>query len=942
MQQSLRLGDNLPVATYRLQLTPAFGFRQLQEVLPYLERLGITCIYASPILKARRGSTHGYDVVDCSRVNPELGGEEALFELLDQVRAHGMGWLQDIVPNHMAFDSQNTILADVLENGQNSRYFDFFDVEWDHPYEAIRGRVLAPFLGSFYGESLESSEIRLRYDQNGFSVYYYNMNFPLRIESYSDLLTWRLEALRRKIPRIHPDFIKLHGILGVLFILRTLPSGAVSNERYDQISFIKVLLWELYNQNPEIRDFIDETVAVLNTRDEYPESIRYMERLLGEQFFRLSFWKVAVEEINYRRFFSINDLICLKVEDQRVFDHVHSLVFKLVDEGRITGLRIDHIDGLYDPTHYLRRIRRRTAKIYTVVEKILAYGESIPEFWPVEGTTGYDFMNMVNGLFCDHDNEKIFDRIYERYTGIPTSFHEICREKRKLIAERRMAGDVENLARLIKNISNRYRRGSDLTLLGMKRAIVQVLGCMSVYRTYISGDSFRPEDAAYMKEAVDLAREENPDLLHELSLIEDLHSPEFMEGLPETEREDWMRAAMRFQQCTAPLMAKGVEDTAFYVYNRLLSLNEVGGHPERFGVSLADFHEFNRKRLKSCPLTMNATSTHDSKRGEDVRARLNVLSEVPREWEKMLRAWSRINSPARRLLGERRVPSLNEEYALYQTLLGAFPFEAEEVEAFLERMKDYVIKAAREAKTHTSWLTPDKEYEDALISFLEAILTGEGSRRFLEAFLPFQRKIASYGIWNSLSQALLKIASPGVPDFYQGCELWDLNLVDPDNRRPVDFEKRRLFLEEIIRRSEEDMPNLMAELLKHRVDGRLKLFLIYRGLKGRRDNARAFEEGAYSPVEIRGRHRWNVVAFARVLEGVAIVAIVPRFLVGLVEEGVMPLGHEVWQDTWLVLSSLYGGIWKNLITEEILERQKAIPVGEVLRQFPAALLVNIP
>jgi len=931
---------NIPVSTYRIQFGPAFTFEHLRVILPYLAQLGITCIYASPIFKARRGSTHGYDVVDFNEINPELGGSEGFEAVIAEIERHGMSWLQDMVPNHMAYSSQNQVLVDVGENGPNSKYYDFFDVEWDHPYEGIKGKVLAPFLGSYYGRCLENGELQLFYDEQGFAVRYYEMRFPLRIESYADLLTYNLRTLRTKLESDYPDLIKLHGILGILYVLRTLPSGAISNERYDQIKFIKIMLWELYRQNTAIRKFIDKTIQILNDRPVREESIRFMERLFDDQYYRLSHWKVAVEEINYRRFFDINELISLRMENPKVFSHVHALVLKLIDQGSISGLRIDHIDGLYDPSRYLAKLHERTGGIYTVVEKILGLGESIPDFWPVAGTTGYDFLNVVNGLFCDRQNEKAIDRIYARFVKGALSFEEIVLEKKKLIAERRMAGDVENLARVIKKISARYRRGSDLTMLGIKRAVVEVLARFPVYRTYFNGDSARREDREYIRLTLKKAREESPELVQELHFIEKLHDPEFVDALPGEDRREWLDAMMHFQQLTAPLMAKGVEDTALYVYKRLLSLNEVGGDPGRFGIPADAFHKFNRKRMRLFPHAMTATATHDTKRGEDARARINVLSELPREWERRLRAWAKLDDRCKSMVEGKTIPEANEEFGLYQTLLGAFPVNGETDHDFIERIKAYAIKAARESKTATSWLLPNPVYESAITSFLGALLHPGVENPFLEEFLPFQRKIAFYGMWNSLAQTLLKITCPGVPDFYQGTELWDLNLVDPDNRRPVDFARREQYLRDIILCCEEDILALMTRLLASRQDGQLKLFLIHRALKARRARIDLFQQGSYFPVKVTGQHRRRVVAFGRRRGEVWAVVAVPRFLVGLVKEGVLPLGEEVWKDTCLVLPRPGSVPWHNWITGQAVGQKEVLPAGEVFAHFPAALLIS--
>lgn len=929
----------IPRATYRIQFSPAFTFDHLKIFIPFLSRLGISCIYASPIFKARKGSAHGYDVVDFNEINPELGGADGFAALISEVKAQGMEWLQDFVPNHMAFSSQNQILVDVGENGQNSKYYDFFDVEWDHPYEGIKGRVLAPFLGSFYGECLENGEIRLCYDEQGFAVKYHELRFPLRLESYADVLTYRLGSLRLRLPANQTDYIKLHGILGVLFVLRTLPSGEISDERYDQIKFIKVMLWELYSQNAEIQRFIDETIQILNDRPGLERSICFMEKLLGDQHYRLSHWKVAVEEINYRRFFNINELISLRMENQKVFNHVHHLISRLIFEGSVAGLRIDHIDGLYDPLLYLQKLNEKTGGVYTVVEKILGDGESLPQSWPIFGTTGYDFLNIVNGIFCETRNEKAIDRIYAAFTKGVSTFAEIVYEKKKFIAERRMAGDLENLAHLIKKISARYRRGSDLTMFGIKRALVQVLAHFPVYRTYFNRDTYRPEDRQYIDSVLRKNLEDSPDLVQEFDFIRKLHDPEFIDSLTEEDREEWLNARMRFQQLTAPLMAKGFEDTAMYVFNRLLSLNEVGGFPGKFGIQAAAFHAFNLRRVQTFPHALSATSTHDSKRGEDVRARLNILSEIPKEWARRIRIWKQINRRHKTIVDGQLVPEANVEYGLYQTLLGAYPFGTFDLAEFRERMKSYAVKAVREAKTSTSWLLPDVDYEKAVVSFVESLLQPPEENIFLRDFLPFQKMVAFYGVWNSLSQTLLKIASPGVPDFYQGSELWDLNLVDPDNRRPVDFSQRADFLREIRQCCDEDILALIAGLLASREDGRLKLFMIHRALKVRFEERELFEAGAYFPVKVRGKWRRCVVAFARQWENNCAVVAVPRFLVGRIKEGEIPLGN-IWEDTSLSMPRRHVGPWQDRISRQILDCGNVLSLSEAFRYFPAALLLS--
>ncbi len=754
----------IPSATYRLQFTPEFGFSEAAGVLPYLHALGITDIYASPIFYARAGSLHGYDVVDPNQLNPELGSAEAFESLHEHARRLGLGWVQDIVPNHMAYDGQNRMLMDVLENGEASPFFDFFDIDWQHPYESMRGKVLAPFLGGFYGECLENGEITLYYDQRGLGIRYFSLQLPVNLESYNEVLTQDVNSLRKRLGSRHLDFIKL---LGVLYALKNIPPKQESADRADQILFVKQMLWELYTGTLEIKEHLDANIARFNGIPGNPESFSLLDRLLSQQYYRLSFWKVAAEELDYRRFFNINELISLRVEDEKVFRHSHTLIFKLVREGKFTGLRVDHVDGLYDPLGYLKRLRREAGDLYLTVEKILGVDEELPSAWPVEGTTGYDYLNFLNGIFCAGQQRRRFSQIYERFTGLETSWPALMPEKKRLIIGKYMAGDIESLAYLLKRVSSRDRHAADVTLYGLKRALVEVLAFFPVYRSYVSPGSFSAQDRNHLTTAVERAKEANAGLLLELNYIGRFLLLDFADHATDEERNRWTDFVMHFQQLTGPLMAKGSEDTALYVYNRLLSLNEVGGAPDRFGASVEEFHDFNLRRLARCPHAMNATATHDTKRGEDARARINVLSELPAEWEKNLRTWSRTNRAKKTKIRGAEAPDRNDEYFLYQTLIGSYPLSQDA--QFLERLTAYLIKAVREAKVHTEWLKPDGAYEQAFVDFARQILAPAESNRFTEEFLPFAKRIAYCGMFNSLSQTLLKIASPGVPDVYQGC-----------------------------------------------------------------------------------------------------------------------------------------------------------------------------
>ena len=926
----------IPTATYRIQFHSGFKFEAAQNIIAYLSELGISDLYASPIFKARAGSTHGYDVVDPTQLNPELGNFEPLVK---EIKNHEMGWVQDIVPNHMAYDSENHWLMDVLENGSESEAFDYFDIEWDQAYDDIKGRILTPMLGNFYGECLENGEIQLQYDEAGLSVNYYSLKLPVRIESYAKFITQNLGHLGRALGRRHPDFIKL---LGILYLMKSAPGETKGKERYDQIAFVKGLLWELYTHNPEVKEFVDSNVEFFNGEKGNPESFNLLDNLLKEQFYRLSFWKVGAEEINYRRFFTVNELISVKVQEIKVFHKTHAFINQLVEEGIITGLRIDHIDGLYDPTEYLKRLRDKAGDVYLTVEKILELGEKLPETWQVQGTSGYDFLNYVNGIFCRCESEKSFTDIYTKFTRVESNYEQLSIEKKQLILEKNLAGDVDNLAQILKRIAGQSRLGIDFTMNGLKRTLSEILTLFPVYRTYVNGDGLSEEDRAYIQEVIEEARGRIPLLLNELNFIEKILLLDWEESLTEDQKALRLHFVMRLQQLSGPLMAKGIEDTLFYVFNRLVSLNEVGGNPGKFGITLADFHNFNQEQSKAWAYKMNATATHDTKRGEDVRARLNVLSEIPEEWEKQVKTWSEINRPQKSNVRGKEVPVPNDEYFFYQALIGTYPFDENENATFLERIKDYMLKSVREAKMQTAWLRPDSAYEEGFLGFVEKVLTPSESNQFLKELLPFQKRIADYGIFNSLSQTLLKYTAPGVPDTYQGTEFWDLSMVDPDNRRPVDYEQRISVLKDIKQKSQTDNLKLIDELMSSKKDGKIKLFITYKVLQARKEQLEVFQKGEYLPLEVVGKFKDHIVAFARSFENTTVIAIAPRFLSSLIAPDENPLGEKVWADTQLQLPQGFSSSWQDIFTGQTLTGNGTIAIAQVLQHFPVALLLNSP
>jgi (1->4)-alpha-D-glucan 1-alpha-D-glucosylmutase len=994
---------SVPVATYRLQFNRDFGFDAARRVLPYLCDLGISHVYASPYFKAREGSTHGYDITDHNSLNPEVGSREEYDSFVAEMRKLGMGQILDIVPNHMCVESSDNLWwFDVLENGSSSPYASFFDIDWDPVKQELKNKVLIPVLGDQYGAVLENGELRLDYHEGAFHLHYYEHKFPIIPKTYVSILSLRLDELDSMLGEDNSHFQEL---LSIMTALEHLPPYMETDperiiERYREKEVIKRRLCALYRESPEVGDFIDGNVCIFNGEKGAPRSFDHLDELLRQQVFRLSHWRVATEEINYRRFFDINSLGAIRMEDPAVFAESHRMIFELIREGAVTGLRIDHIDGLYDPAEYLDRlqfgcylnrwpsleeplkgpasegnggndeqdrieagIRKKYQEIltfdpnfkafYIVGEKILAKGEKLPEDWPLFGTTGYGFMNSLNGLFVNSANGKAFDSFYCNFTGCREKFPETEYEKKKLVMQVSMSSEVNTLGHYLNTISEMDRQTRDFTLNSLIRALVEVIAFFPVYRTYINSFEVSERDRQYIDYAVAKAKRHNPATSASIfEFIRDVLQLRFYDRLEDTDKRDWLDFVMRFQQITGPVMAKGVEDTAFYVYSRLVSLNEVGGNPERFGVSLEAFHGQNIERWKSRPLRMLATSTHDTKRGEDVRARIHVLSEMPEIWKASVQRWSRLNRKVKMVVDGRLVPDRNEEYLLYQTLVGAWPMGSlvgSADERFRQRIREYMLKAVREAKVNTSWINPDSAYEDALLYFIDQILANSRSSRFLEDFTSFHSLISRCGMFTSLSQTLLKITSPGVPDFYQGSELWDLNLVDPDNRRPVDYDLRGTLLDALKRAESVTGPiRLVRDLLSTLEDGKIKLYLIRKALSWRNVRRDLFESGRYLPLEVQGEKADNVCAFERSLDLDAVVVVAPRFFTRLTgaTDG-LPLGSEVWGDTRIVTPfEAPGTRYRNIFTGEIVsslsdDDGSVLNLADVLANFPVALLERI-
>ena len=844
-----------------------------------------------------------------------------------------MHWLQDIVPNHMAYNYENQMLVDLLENGENSYYHNYFDIEWNSAFLGPSPRILAPFLGEYYKEALENGKLKLKYNQFGFTINYYENKLPLKIESYADVLSYRIDELKNRHGRNHPDVIKY---LGILYVLRSLPDVENNDERYDQIKFIKSLIWEIYQDNKNIKVFVDENLKIFNGESSESHSYKLLDNLLNVQNFKLVYWKVASEEINYRRFFNVNELISLKMENEETFNRMHSLIFKFIKEEKINGLRIDHVDGLYDPAEYLKKLKSRNKDIYLVVEKILEMEEELPENWEIDGTSGYDFLGYVNALFCKPQNEKIFSQIYTDFVGDQQELQKLIKEKKRLIIQTRMAGDVERLAALVKEVSLSDRYGVDITMHAVKKVLEEILTEFPVYRTYINREDFCERDEKYISVTLDEVRNENKLLLNEINYIGNILLQNFPEYYTDEQKLKSMDLIQKFQQLTGPLMAKGFEDTTLYIYNRLISLNEVGGNPGKFGIALDEFHHFLKKRNEKWPHSLNVLSTHDTKRGEDTRARINVLSEFADEWRERVFKWKEINYRFKSASGN--IPEENDEYFLYQTLIGSFPFEANDNQKYTARIKEYIIKAVREAKVHTAWLKPDEEYENGFTDFIQNILDDKKENKFLEDFIPFQKKVSFYGILNSLSQTLLNLTAPGIPDTYRGSELWNLSLVDPDNRGAVNYDLLNNMLNEIINSEKTNTANLIKLLNDNLESGQAKLYIIYKVLNERRSNKSLFSEGKYVKLETGGLFSQNIVSFARIHDGNIGITLAPRFFNDIYPD--QNLDRAKWEDTFIKLLNKNNKL-QNIFTGEIFEAENKLYLKDVLNNFPVGYLKSV-
>jgi (1->4)-alpha-D-glucan 1-alpha-D-glucosylmutase len=954
---------NIPLATYRLQFNKNFTFSQATDLVPYLASLGISHCYASPYLRARPGSMHGYDIIDHHHLNPEIGTPEDYQRFVAALHEHGMGQILDVVPNHMGImGSDNAWWLDVLENGEASTYADYFDIDWEPLKDELRGKVLVPVLGDQYGIVLDRGELKLTFDkENGeFSISYFQHRFPVNPREYPGILRCGLENLKQQLGGENQDVLELQNLITAFHHLpgrkKTGPEKRAERLRDKQIH--KRRLAALCERSAPIAQSIDESVAAINGSPGNPVSFDALHELIKAQAYRLAFWRVAADDINYRRFFDVNDLAALRQENEAVFNQTHAFVLKLLHEGKIDGLRIDHPDGLYDPQQYFRRLqrgaseaRRGSKPYYIVAEKILTGEEKLSADWPIHGTTGYAFSNLVNALFVDPSAAAEMELVYANFIGQQTDFKQVLYESKKSVIDRLLNSELNVLGNHLSRIALAERHTCDFTLKSLRDALTEIVACFPVYRTYITGEQISDRDRVYIDEAVECAKSKDTtadssvyDFIREVLLTRQ------GEGRPAFYQRSVLRFAMRFQQYTSALMAKGLEDTSFYRYHRLVSLNDVGGDPLRFGLNPEDFHRAVRERATIWPHEMLATSTHDSKRSEDVRARINALSEISMEWERQVRNWRELNRNKKIICDGEETPTANDEYLFYQTLIGAWPIDSSSQDltaAFVERIRNYMLKAVREAKEKTSWRRPNPQYESALSTFVNAVL---GCAEFRKEFVPLQGKVAFFGMLNSLSQTLLKLTVPGVPDIYQGSELWEFNLVDPDNRRAVDYGVRQQALTQIEGSQDERGEHLRAwvrDLAHNMEDGCIKLYILWKTLSFRNRHPELFRDGEYIPLLTTGKQAKHVLAFARRRKAKAAVIAVPRLCAKLLKaEPHLPCDSETWEDTRIELPRPGAISFRNLFTGVSLQAETfhgaaSLSATHLFADFPIAVLTSV-
>lgn len=889
-----------PVSTYRLQFNQHFTLTEAEKIIQYLDKTGIKTVYASPVFMAVKGSMHGYDVTNPLQINPEIGTKDDFERFVDQLHARQMGWLQDIVPNHMAFSPENPWLYDVLELGEESNYYRFFDIQHNHPDFKLQGKLMLPFFGNPLNELIQHNELKLVFTEGGFQLNYYENHYPVSKKAYSFALN---------------PMGDLDAPAAIMQFLDELNQFPMQEN--------KQKLCDLANENPDVRYHIERCLSIINSNHSK------MKELIAELNYQPCYWKDTESKINYRRFFTINGLICINVQDEEVFQLGHELIRSWLKKKLLNGLRVDHIDGLYHPSQYLERLRKLAGdETYITVEKILEKDEKLPGHWPVEGTTGYDFLAMVNNLLTNPEKGSLFYSYYNNWIKKTDEYRDVFYKKNRFILYNRFRGELDNLTHELQSILKElhiYKEKDEV-----RKGLGEFLVFCPVYKIYPEPSEFKEKEREQMKAIIASAKQENPDKKNILDVLEDLFLLVFeVSGKQIVRINTFFRHCMQF---TGPLMAKGIEDTAFYSYNPFIGHNEVGDSPGYFGIRTETFHQLMQERFAKSPLTMNATSTHDTKRGEDARARLNVLSDLPEEWIEATKEWRKINREYKLFDGEKEIPTANDEYFIYQVLCAHLPMNGKLDDSFVERVQEYLVKALREAKVNSSWSDPDEHYEKNTLKFVRQILSA--SSNFAPRFLAFMKQVIPHGIVNSLTQLVLKNTCPGVPDTYQGCERWNLSFVDPDNRRPVNYRELADELDEMIRENEESSAGLAKELMREAVDGRIKQWMTYLTLKERKKEEELFLKGSYIPLKAQGQYANHIIAFYRQYHGSYLLVILP------LNTAALPSGSH-WEDTWLELPELEVLDWENPISKDFFQNTNRLMVRDVFAHIPFGYLKGV-
>ncbi len=960
--------QHVPTATYRLQFNSSFRFSDATRLVDYLHGLGISHVYSSPIFQAVKGSTHGYDVTDPTKLNPELGTWNEFLEFCEALRAKGMGLVLDIVPNHLAIaDDSNLWWQDVLEHGPSSEYADLFDISWQPLYGEARPHLILPILGDHYGTILERGELRLGYEGGQFGIRYWERWLPIDPSTYPRILRHLLRSPRQN-GIAHPEMRRT--VESLIDGFQLLPKStethpAQRRERMALSQSLRRYLATLISDNDEMRSAIDRILAEFNGQTGHPRSFDRLSRLIGEQNYRLADWHVASDEINYRRFFYINDLAAIRVEQFSVFSVVHDLVLRLVRDGLVSGLRIDHVDGLHDPQGYLQALQgalshwlsvaaandqhsdtvTQPAVPWIIVEKILAPNESLQQDWSANGTTGYEFLSDVNALLIDPDGRHEIEASYRQFATVTEPYDDVVYRAKRFILDDQMLSELHSLARRLHRLAKASRHTADFTLWILQEALREVIACFPVYRTYMHSEAHE-SDREWLRQAVTDAKRRNKAMGRSVfafvtqTLIGELPRP--LGPRLEAERRT---VVARFQQLSATVMAKGMEDTTFYRYYPLASLNEVGSEPDSPALGIEAFHHHNQMRLAEQPHALLTTATHDTKRSEDIRARLNVLSEIPARWSHALTRWAELNGRHKTTVDGRMAPTANEEYLLYQTLIGMWPSDTgiRPDDGMIDRVVAYMIKAMREAKLTTRWVRPDTDHESSVEQFIRTILNAQTNPIFLDGLSAFVDSIARPAFVNSLAQVLLKAMSPGLPDFYQGTELFDDSLVDPDNRRPIDFDARKQMCESLRGARQESGSVIPDQLLADWQSGLAKMHVTMSALQLRHDHSALFQQGSYEPLHADGQYVQHVVAFSRMHGNDAALTAVPRLITKLGPSAEFPTGETFWGDGFFTMPSAHPRRWQNVLTGEEVELvlsdgSQRLYLRDLFRSFPCALL----